>query len=99
MKSTVETFKHSLHSDRPPEQVSVYLQSLWHERKGQWDKAHGLVDHLEERKAARVHAYLHRREGDASNAMYWYRRAGIAWPAQSMDLEWEELVKYFIEEG
>ena len=23
-----------------------------------------------------VHAYLHRKEGDAGNAGYWYRRAG-----------------------
>ena len=98
MKSAVETFKQSLHSGNPPERLSVYLQSLWYERKGQWDKAHGLVDHLEEKKGARVHAYLHRREGDESNAMYWYRRAGTVWPEQGMDEEWEDLVKLFLEE-
>jgi hypothetical protein len=97
MKSAVETFRQSLHSDTPPEGLSVYLQSLWYERKGQWDKAHSLVDHLEEKNGARVHAYLHRREGDESNAMYWYRRAGTGWPEQGMDGEWEELVKQFLE--
>ena len=25
---------------------------------------------------SRVHAYLHRKEGDLSNARYWYRRSG-----------------------
>ena len=27
--------------------------------------------------AYRIHAYLHRVEGDLSNAGYWYRRAGV----------------------
>jgi hypothetical protein len=98
MKSTAETFRLSLHADQPPEPLSVYLQSLWYERKGQWDQAHRLVDQLDGEKAARVHAYLHRREGDSSNAMYWYRKAGVPWPEQNMDSEWEDLVNQFIEE-
>lgn len=97
MKITSGSFNQSLLSDNPPDIFSTYLKALWYERKGQWSKAHSLVDSLEEKNAARVHAYLHRREGDLSNARYWYSKAGAAWPEQSMDKEWEELVSYFIE--
>ena len=38
--------------------------------------AHGLVDELESKEGMAVHAYLHRKEGSASNAEYWYERAG-----------------------
>jgi hypothetical protein len=88
-------FEQSLLLDEPPEIFSVYLKALWYERKGRWDKAHSLVDHLEEKEAARIHAYLHRKEGDSSNAMYWYQRAGTAWPSLDTDGEWEELVRQF----
>ena len=42
--------------------------------------------------AAWVHAYLHRLEGDLSNAGYWYRRAGQAVAKDPLDAEWERLV-------
>lgn len=35
-----------------------------------------------------VHAYLHRKEGDHSNAAYWYRRAGQTVCGQPLDAEW-----------
>ncbi len=35
-----------------------------------------------------VHAYLHRKEGDLSNASYWYHRAGKSLPEISLDEEW-----------
>jgi len=41
---------------------------LWHDAKGDWQKAHAQVDHLDDQNAAWVHAYLHRKEGDISNA-------------------------------
>lgn len=41
----------------------------------------------------RVHAYLHRKEGDPSNAAYWYRRAGIGPFTGSLAEEWETLVR------
>jgi hypothetical protein len=42
--------------------------------------------------ASRIHAFLHRQEGDTSNAHYWYNRAGTQMPLTSLDNEWEELV-------
>ncbi len=71
---------------------SPELKALWYDGKGDWQKAHNQVDHLSSQSGARVHAYLHRKEGDIWNADYWYRRAGEVRPTQSLEEEWAELV-------
>jgi hypothetical protein len=44
---------------------------------GDWEAAHGIVQQDEaDPTAAWIHAVLHKIEGDAGNARYWYRRAG-----------------------
>jgi len=90
-------FKQSLSGSSPPQQVSPYLQSLWHDAKGDWNKAHSIIQNIEDKKAAWVHAYLHRKEGDIGNADYWYRRAGKSRPSGSLDTEWENIVKEFLQ--
>lgn len=40
-----------------------------------------------------MHAYLHRKEGDLTNAGYWYERAGIVPAGGPLDAEWERLVR------
>ena len=45
----------------------------------------------EGRDAAWVHAYLHRREGDAANARYWYRRAGRPVASSPLEAEWDAI--------
>lgn len=40
-----------------------------------------------------VHAYLHRREGDAANAGYWYRRAGRQPFRGTLEEEWTALMQ------
>jgi hypothetical protein len=89
-------FKQSLQGIHPPKQLSVFLESLWYDGKGNWKKAHDLVDDLPGTEAARVHAYLHRVEGDESNADYWYRRAGTKRPACTKEEEWNLLVNQFL---
>lgn len=89
-------FKQSLQEAHPPKNMSVYLDSLWYEGKGNWKKAHDLVDDLPGAEAARVHAYLHRVEGDRANADYWYRRAGTTMPSGTQEEEWELLVSQFL---
>jgi hypothetical protein len=42
----------------------------------EWDRAHQIVQDLNSKEAAWIHAVLHRIEGDNSNAAYWYRQAG-----------------------
>jgi hypothetical protein len=87
-----EIFHQSLSSATPPA-TNIYLQSMWYDAKGDWDKAHALVDSLHDETACWVHAYLHRKEGDLGNAEYWYRRAGKTRPSGSLQEEWELIVK------
>jgi hypothetical protein len=60
----------------PPASLSLALQSLWYNAKGDWNKAHELAQKDGGVSGAWVHAYLHRKEGNASNARYWYVQAG-----------------------
>ena len=95
MKSLTH-FKESLNAERPDAAMSAQLKSLWYDGKGNWQKAHAEVDHLNDQASAWVHAYLHRKEGDTWNADYWYRRAGKNRPNISLDEEWEQLVLEFL---
>ena len=88
-------FHESLSHPEPPAHFSVLLKSLWHDKKGDWKKAHDLVDSLPGVEAAWIHAYLHRKEGDSWNADYWYARAKKVRPASTLEEEWESLVVQF----
>ena len=89
----LKEFKESVANQTPPTGISLVLQALWHEAKGDWDAAHDLLQKQNDRTGAWVHAYLHRKEGDNSNAAYWYSRAGRTLPQQSLQAEWEEIVE------
>ena len=84
-------FKESLTAGIPPD-CSAYLQSLWYDAKGDWNKAHVLIQDINDRTAAWIHAYLHRKEGDISNADYWYHHAGKKRPPGTLIEEWEQIV-------
>lgn len=77
----------------PPPGMAEPLVALWHDRRGDWTRAHAIVQADDGPEAAWVHAYLHRKEGDAGNAAYWYRRAGrpVAAASLSLDAEWAEI--------
>lgn len=85
-------FQESLKQAYCPPEFNVLQQALWHDGKGDWNTAHDLINDLTTTDAAWIHAYLHRKEGDLSNADYWYRRAGKQRPGYSLDQEWRELV-------
>ena len=85
-------FKQSLTNAAPPPALSPALEALWWDAKGDWAKAHHCVDHEESKDAARIHAYLHRKEGDPANAGYWYSAAGAAPFNGALDAEWAELI-------
>jgi hypothetical protein len=68
--------KFSLSREEPPAGLGPALTGLWWDAKGDWAKAHQSAQQDEGPAGAWVHAYLHRKEGDASNAAYWYQRAG-----------------------
>ena len=44
------------------------------------------------REAARVHAHLHRVEGDDGNAGYWYREARVKPANGALEAEWDAIV-------
>ena len=86
-------FRATLTSEVPPEGLPVALAALWWDGKGDWVQAHGFVDELETRDGMAVHAYLHRKEGSAWNADYWYERAGRGFYRETLEEEWEALVE------
>jgi hypothetical protein len=89
----LEDFRASLALSEPAGSLSVPLQALWWDAKGDWARAHSLVDELETPEGMAVHAYLHRKEGVTWNADYWYNRAGLRFHRSSLDEEWAALVE------
>jgi hypothetical protein len=89
-------FRQSLAQERPPRGLSAPLRALWYEARGDWARAHGIVQAERTKAAARVHAYLHRKEGDSANADYWYERSGAERPRGRLETEWEELAIHFL---
>lgn len=83
----------SLQSSAPPVGIPRALEALWHERRGNWDRAHEIAQEIAGSDGAWVHAYLHRREGDESNAAYWYRQAGKPIARTNLDDEWRAIVR------
>jgi hypothetical protein len=81
----------SLSATEPPPKLSAALRALWHEAKGDWKRAHEIVQEEDDESSAWVHAYLHRKEGDLSNAGYWYRRASKPVCSTALDYEWQEI--------
>ncbi len=93
---TQEDFVKTLQEPRPPVNWSDELTALWWYAKGNWEKAHEIVDSLSTPTAAWIHAYLHRKEGDQWNAEYWYRRARKPIPEKSLEAEFEDIVMAFM---
>ena len=91
---TITGFISSLSLEELPDGLSVYEKALWFAGKGDWEKAHDLIQDVDDKQAAQIHAYLHRKEGDLSNARYWYAKAGTQMPELSLEEEWESLVTY-----
>jgi hypothetical protein len=81
-------FRASLLAAEPPPDLSPALRALWLDARGNWDGAHDSAQADEGETGDWVHAYLHRKEGDAGNAAYWYRRARKLVCRSSLDEEW-----------
>jgi hypothetical protein len=94
---TFPDFEQSLEAAAPPSTLPLALQALWWDAKGDWDKAHECAQADEGNSSCDwVHAYLHRKEGDASNAGYWYRRAGKPVAKVPLSDEWRAIVQVLI---
>jgi hypothetical protein len=90
------SFMASLAATEPPAQARPLLRALWLDQRGDFDGAHAIAQEVDDADGALVHAYLHRKEGDLSNARYWYGRARVTPARQSLDAEWEALVRRFL---
>ncbi len=95
---TIAEFWQVCTSDVPGDELlkNTHLLSLWYDHKGDWEKSHELIQDLNDHKAAAIHAYLHRKEGDIWNADYWYRRANAKRKDISLEEEWQVLVEELI---
>lgn len=76
------------HADATPAQ-----RALWFDLHGDWKAAHAEVEEPGCADECLVHAYLHRVEGDQSNAAYWYRRASAPVCRLTLDGERDALAE------
>jgi len=93
MMMTLAQFRDSLSSAEPSSKLTPALAGLWWDAKGDWTRAHETAQQDEGPEGSWVHAYLHRKEGDISNAGYWYGRAGQPPAHGSSEQEWEEITR------
>jgi len=89
---TLTEFEVSLGGLAPPAGIPPLVEALWYERNGDWTRAHEITQDIDTDDGSWVHAYLHRREGDLSNARYWYRHAGKPAATGSLEDEWRAIV-------
>lgn len=88
----VAEFRATLVRPEPPPGLPASLAALWRDARGDWEGAHNLAQSDEGGDGDWVHAYLHRKEGDAGNAAYWYRRARKPLARGALEEEWAEIV-------
>lgn len=60
--------------------MSDLSAALEHLAAGRWQEAHAIVQEDDSPLGSWLHGIVHVLEGDLSNARYWYRRAGRAFP-------------------
>jgi hypothetical protein len=88
---TLDQFRDSLRGNVPPADLDHALAGLWWDAKGDWTKAHESAQQDEGSRGAWVHAYLHRKEGDTTNAAYWYDRADRSTAHGPLADEWQAI--------
>jgi hypothetical protein len=89
---TLDAFLRSLSAAEPPS-LPPPLRALWFDAKGDWNAAHKCVDDKSDPGSMWVHAFLHRKERDLSNASYWYRRAQREPHRGGLEEEWREIAQ------
>jgi hypothetical protein len=61
--------------------------------KGDWTRAHESARQDEGPQGSLVHAHLHGKEGDQSNAAYWYGRGVKPVCRQPLGVEWLSIAR------
>ena len=96
---TFSEFELCTKNNEPTFGLTLFLKALWLDAKGDWQQAHEIIQAIETKDGSWMHAYLHRKEGDDSNASYWYNQAGKKFPVVDLTEEWKNLSIYFLEKG
>ncbi len=91
MKTASELKKHALSGSPLPADLPPALQALWLDIAGEWDEAHTASQQGDPVEGAWVHAYLHRKQGDISNASHWYHQASQPVCTDTVDAEWDSI--------
>lgn len=89
-------FSETLNAGAPPGGLHPLVRALWLDRQGDWEGAHSVAQNDASPAGSLIHGYLHRKEGDPTNAAYWYARAEEQMPTISLEAEWELLVRRFL---
>ena len=87
----LKDFKSAVSSGKMPADLSDALQAMWYDAIGDWNRAHNIAQEIDGSEGSWIHAYLHRKEGDLSNAAYWYRSANQPVCKTSLEEEWEQI--------
>ena len=88
---TLQEFKDCARQSSPIIGLTDELTALWYDKNGDWETAHNVIKSLTSVTAAWVHAYLHRKEPDMVNAMYWYAKARRPIAKGPSEKEWNEI--------
>lgn len=92
LRMTLDDLDAAVRAGTPlPALAPPLVRALWHDATGDWEEAHRLAQDVHGEDGAWVHAYLHRKEGDDSNAGYWYHRAGKPHASGPLDAEWRAI--------
>jgi hypothetical protein len=93
---TLQEFRNSVSNEEPAPELGFALAGLWWDAKGDWTRAHESAQQDEGPAGAWVQAYRHRKEGDESNARYWYSRAGKKPSSAGFETEWQQIVELLL---
>jgi hypothetical protein len=93
---TFTEFESTLRNAAAPTGLSAILTALWYDGKDDWEGSHDIAQDIHSQDGSWVHAYLHRKEGDDSNAAYWYNKAGKPFQTVSLKEEWKQMVTEFL---
>lgn len=96
---SLEDFKGTLSSPEPPPRLTGALMGLWWDAKGNWQRAHEAAQEDPSPAGSWVHAYLHRKEGDDSNAAYWYNQAHQSVCREALESEWLAITGKLLEQN
>ena len=96
METALQAFVAGVQTGEPPTTGMPLLKAVWHGLRSEWDSAHQIAQEDDSPEGAWVHAWLHRIEGDLSNAAYWYRRAHRSAAASDTASEGREIAEFLL---